>query len=47
VNSPDTQFDEEGLLSVFDSHRDLIPAAAAKVYKRGREGRYELIPNDF
>jgi hypothetical protein len=44
---PGAQFDEAGLLSVFDSHRDLIHAAAAKVYKRGRKGLYELIPDDF
>jgi len=33
---PDMRFDEAGLLSAFDAHRNLIYAAAAKVYARGR-----------
>jgi Protein of unknown function (DUF1488) len=44
---PGMQSDEAGLLSAFDSHLALIHAAAAKVYKRGRKGSYELIPADF
>lgn len=34
--------DEAGMLGVFDSHRDRICAAAAKLYARGRKGSYEL-----
>jgi len=44
---PDARFDEDSLLSVFDANRDLIYAAAAKVYARGRKGSYELIGSDF
>ena len=44
---PDVRSDESGLLTVFDSHRDLIYAAATKAYRRGRKGSYELIPGDF
>jgi hypothetical protein len=39
--------DEAGLLSAFDSHCALIHATAAKVYKRGRKGSYELLAGDF
>ena len=44
---PGMPSDEAGILSAFDSHRDLIHATATKVYKRGRKGSYELIPADF
>jgi hypothetical protein len=44
---PSTQPSESGLLNAFDSHRDLIHAAAAKAYRRGRKGSYELTPADF
>ena len=44
---PRMQPDESGLLNAFDSHRDLIYAAAAKAYRRGRKGSYELTPRDF
>jgi hypothetical protein len=44
---PDLRSDEAGILDAFDSHRDLIHMAAAKVYRRGRKGSYELIPADF
>jgi len=44
---PGIRSDETGLLGAFDSHRDLIHATAAKVYKRSRKGCYELIPADF
>ena len=39
--------DEAGILSAFDSHRDLIHMAAARVYRRGRKGSYELTPADL
>jgi hypothetical protein len=44
---PGTRSDETELLGAFDSHRDLILATATKVYKRGRKGSYELVPDDF
>jgi hypothetical protein len=44
---PDMRFDEAGLLSAFDANRDLIYAAAAKVYARGRKGSYDLVGADF
>lgn len=44
---PDLQFDEEGLLKAFDLNRTLICAAAAKAYRRGGKGSYELMPSDF
>jgi uncharacterized protein DUF1488 len=44
---PDLRFDETGLLSAFDTNRDLIYATAAKVYGRGHKGSYDLIPGDF
>ena len=44
---PDLRFDETGLLSAFDSNRDLIYATAAKVYGRGHKGSYDLNPADF
>jgi Protein of unknown function (DUF1488) len=44
---PEMRFNEAGLLSAFDSNRDLIYAAAAKVYSRGRRGSYDLIAADF
>jgi Protein of unknown function (DUF1488) len=44
---PRMQPNESGLLNAFDSHRDLIYAAAAKAYRRGRKGSYELTPADF
>ena len=44
---PDLRSDETGLLSAFDSHRDLIHATACKLYKRGRKSSYELSPDDF
>jgi Protein of unknown function (DUF1488) len=44
---PDLRSGEAGILAAFDSHRDLIHRAAAKVYRRGRKGSYELIPADF
>jgi hypothetical protein len=44
---PGLRSDEAGLLRAFDSHRDLIQMAAARAYRRGRKGSYELIPADF
>ena len=44
---PDIRFDEAGLLSAFDAHRNLIYAAAAKVYARGRKGSYDVVSTDF
>ena len=44
---PDMPFDEAGLLGAFDDNRDLIQAAAAKVYGRGHRGSYDLMPADF
>jgi Protein of unknown function (DUF1488) len=44
---PDVRFDETGILDTFDAHRDLIRAAAAKVYARGRKGSYDLVSGDF
>lgn len=43
---PDMRLDEAGILSAFDQNRELICAAAAKVYLRGRKGSYELNVND-
>ena len=34
--------DEAGMLGAFDSHRERICAAAARLYARGRKGSYEL-----
>ena len=44
---PDTRLDESGFLNAFDSNRDLICAAAAKVYVRGSRGSYDLVPHNF
>jgi hypothetical protein len=44
---PGLRSDEAGILGAFDSHRDLIHTTAAKVYRRGRKGAYELIRADF
>jgi hypothetical protein len=47
VISPGMRHDEAGLLGAFDLHRNLIYAIAAKVYRRGRKGSYELVAADF
>jgi hypothetical protein len=39
--------DEAGMLGAFDAHRDLIHAAAVKVYGRDQKGSYELRIADF
>jgi hypothetical protein len=44
---PGMRFNEAGLLSAFDAKRDLIYAAASKVYARGRKGSYDLVSTDF
>ena len=44
---PSARPDESGFLNVFDSNRDLICAAAAKVYIRGSRGSYDLVAANF
>jgi Protein of unknown function (DUF1488) len=44
---PDIHLDEAGLLGAFDLNRELIYATAAKVYRRGHKGSYDLLPGDF
>lgn len=39
--------DEVHCLNTFNSNRDLICAAAAKVYARGNKGSYDLAASDF
>ena len=39
--------DESGYLNAFDPNRDLICAAAAKIYVRGSRGSYDLVPANF
>ena len=36
-----------GFLDAFDSNRDLICAAAARVYVRGSRGSYHLVAANF
>lgn len=43
---PDMRFNETGLLGAFDLNRDLIQAAATKVYARGRKTSYDLVVAD-
>ena len=44
---PDARRDESGFLTAFDSNRDRICAAAAKVYVRGGRNSYELHASNF
>jgi Protein of unknown function (DUF1488) len=44
---PDAPSDESGFLNAFDSNRDLICAAAAKLYVRGSRGSYDLAAANF
>ena len=44
---PNAPLDEDGLLRAFDANRDMIQAAAIKVYGRGRKGSYDLVAADF
>jgi hypothetical protein len=39
---PTTERDEASLLLAFDANRSAIYAAAAKAFKQGRKGSYEL-----
>lgn len=44
---PGVDADEAALLNAFDSNRDRICAAAARIYARGNKGSYELGASDF
>jgi len=44
---PDARSDASGLLNAFDSNRDLICAAAARMYVRGSRGSYDLVAANF
>jgi hypothetical protein len=44
---PGMQLDEAGVLSAFDANRELIHAAASRVYARGRKGSYDVVSADF
>ena len=44
---PDARPDESGFLNALDSNRDLICAAAAKLYVRGSRGSYDLVAANF
>jgi hypothetical protein len=44
---PDARPDASGFLNAFDSNRDLICAAAAKIYVRGSRGSYDLVAANF
>ncbi len=44
---PAMERDEAGMLAAFDAHRDVIRAAATKVYGREQKGSYELGVADF
>jgi hypothetical protein len=44
---PDARPDASGFLNAFDSNRDLICAAAAKIYVRGSRGSYDLVAGNF
>jgi Protein of unknown function (DUF1488) len=44
---PRLKHNEEGILNVFDAHRDLICRTAAEVHSRDRKSRYDLIGSDF
>jgi len=44
---PDARTDESGLLNAFDCNRDLICAAAARIYVRGSRGSYDLVAANF
>ena len=45
--APDAGGDAAGFLAAFDAHREVVLAAAIKVYARGRKGSYDLIDSDF
>jgi hypothetical protein len=44
---PDLQTNEAGLLKAFDLNRELVYATAAKVYRRGHKGSYDLGRDNF
>jgi hypothetical protein len=44
---PGAHADESGFLTAFDSNRDLICAAAARLYVRGSRGSYDLVAANF
>jgi hypothetical protein len=44
---PALSIDEAGMLEAFDAHRELIYAAAIRLYGRGRKGAYDLQPSDL
>ena len=44
---PDVHSDEPGFLNAFDCNRDLICAAASKLYVRGSRGTYDLVAANF
>ena len=44
---PHARTNESGFLDAFDSNRDLICAAAARVYVRGSRGSYDLVAANF
>jgi hypothetical protein len=44
---PAMAHDEASMLGAFDSNRDRICAAAAKLFARGRKGSYELGAGDI
>ena len=44
---PGVLADESGLLNAFDTNRDLICAAAARLYVRGSRGSYDLVAANF
>ena len=46
-SDPAATGDESGMLSAFDLNRDLIYAAAARAYARGRRGSYTLSAADM
>ena len=44
---PNSRADESGFLNAFDRNRDLICAAAARIYVRGSRGSYDLVAANF
>lgn len=44
---PDARPDESGFLKAFDSNRDRICTAAARIYVRGSRGAYDLVAANF
>jgi hypothetical protein len=44
---PDVRPDASGFLDAFDINRNLICAAAARLYRRGSRGSYDLVAANF